>query len=146
MFRGQFRYTIDPKGRLSIPARFREELSAAYGDRLVIVPLVELQVHPLSEWQQIEEKVNALSRFDPQARQMRERYISLGEDVTLDPQGRILVRQECRERTGLTKDVVIVGMGKYFAVWDSARWAAHQEEDTTPLDEIFASMAQKGVL
>jgi MraZ protein len=148
VFRGQFRYTIDPKGRLSIPSKFRETLNSSYGDRLVIVPVAEraLEVHPMAEWQAIEEKVNALSRFDPQVRRFRERYVSLGEDVTLDPQGRIHVRQECRERTGLTRDVVIVGMGRYFDVWDQQRWEEHQQEDATPIDDLFRDMAQKGVL
>ena len=148
MFRGQFRHTIDPKGRLSIPSKFRDLLDASFGDRLVIVPVAEraLEVHPLSAWQEFEDKVNAQSRFDPDVRRFHERYVSLGEDVTLDPQGRIQVRQECRERTGLTKDVVIVGMGRYFDVWDVTRWTDHQSAHDTPMDELFARMAQKGVL
>lgn len=148
MFRGQFRHTIDPKGRLSIPSKFRDLLNASYGDRLVIVPVAAraLEVHPLSAWQEFEDKVNAQSRFDPDVRRFHERYVSLGEDVALDPQGRIHVRQECRERTGLTKDVVIVGMGRYFDVWDAERWTGHQQAHDTPMDELFARMAQKGVL
>lgn len=146
MFRGQFRHTIDPKGRLSIPAKYRERLTSDLGDKLVIVPInSSLEVHPLAHWQAIEVKVSALSKFDPDVRKFRHQYLSLGEDVMLDPQGRIQVKQEYRERAGLVKDVMIVGMGDYFDVWDTDRWAGHQSSAEEPLDDLFARIATKGV-
>ena len=71
VFRGHFRHTVDPKGRLSIPAKFREALADGYGEKLVIVPNgAALEVHPLKSWQELEAKVSALPRFDQDARQV----------------------------------------------------------------------------
>lgn len=154
-FRGQFRHTVDPKGRLSIPAKFRDVLQSDYGSELVIAPIGDvitrptakayLEVHPFTEWQEIEARVRTLSRFDEDVRKFRRDYISLGDNVPLDPQGRIQVKQEYRERTGLAKDVIIVGMGDYFEVWNAERWAAHQSTDEEPLDNLFSRIAKKGV-
>ena len=147
MFRGQYRHTIDPKGRLSIPARFRDVLNSEYGDKLVIVPIkgAQIEVHPLSRWQEIEASASKQSRFDEDVRKFRRLYLSLGEDVTLDPQGRIQIRQDYRERAALVKDVMIVGMGEYFDVWDAERWTSHQESADEPLDDLFSRVARKGI-
>jgi MraZ protein len=146
VFRGQFRHTIDPKGRLSIPAKFRERLSADFGPNLVVVPINSaLEVHPLAAWQATEARVANLSKFDPDVRRFRQQYLSLGEDVALDPQGRIQVKQEYRERVGLLKDVMIVGMGDSFEVWDAERWVMHQSGEEQPLEDLFARIAAKGV-
>ena len=83
MFRGHFRHTIDPKGRLSIPAKFREALDGDLGDKLVIVPIDHsLEVHPLSAWRDIEAKVAALPKFDEDARKLKYAYLSRAHDVT----------------------------------------------------------------
>ena len=147
MFRGQYRHTIDPKGRLSIPAKFRDVLNTEYGDKLVIAPVksAEIQVHPLSRWQELEAKVSRLSPFDEDVRRFRRQFLSLGEDVTLDPQGRIQIRQDYRERAALVKDVMIVGMGEYFDVWNVERWTAAQDAPDESLDDLFSRVAQKGV-
>jgi MraZ protein len=69
MFRGRYQHTIDPKGRLSVPSKFRDAM-AQYGEALVVVPNEHsLEVHPLEEWQRMEEKLNAQSAF---AREVRE--------------------------------------------------------------------------
>lgn len=147
MFRGRYRHTIDAKGRLSIPARYRELLKSAHGDVLMVVPLKNRPVHvyPVAEWQVLEAKVDGLSNFDPVAIRFREQFLSFGEEVVVDPQGRIQLRQECRERGGLGRDVVIVGMGRFFTIWDAARLAEHDELEAAPMDELFAQIAAKGV-
>ena len=131
MFRGHFKHTIDPKGRVSIPAKIREALSA-HGDQLVIVPYGSaLEVHPLPLWQALEEKIRSLPRFDPDRRKLAYQYLSRGLDVGIDPQGRIQVPQEYRERAGLAKDVWIIGLEEKFEVWDVERWA-HFEREAGP--------------
>jgi MraZ protein len=147
LFRGHYRHTIDAKGRLSIPSRFREALVDAGGDNLVIVPNGRgLEVYPLTAWEELEAKVAALPSLDPDARQFRYSYLSLGQDVALDPQGRIQVSSDYRERAGLVKDVLIIGMQKIFEVWDAERWE-HFERDGggSTLDELRARLAGKGV-
>jgi MraZ protein len=147
VFRGHYRHTIDKKGRLSIPSRFREALSDGGGDKLVIVPNGKgLDVHPLPSWEALEARVAKLPSLDPDARQFRYSYLSLGQDVVLDPQGRIQISSDYRERVGLVKDVLIIGMQEMFEVWDAERWA-HFERDSGggTLDELRARLASKGV-
>ena len=148
MFRGHYRHTIDTKGRLSIPSRFRDVLASGWGDKLVIVPNGKgLDVHPLQWWEELEGKVDALPQLDPDARLFRYKYLSQGQDVELDPQGRIQVSADYRTRAGLVKDVVILGMQKMFEIWDAERWA-HFESDSggsTTLDDVRARLAEKGV-
>src|SRR5262249_25515719 len=135
----------DPKGRLSIPAKFREGL-AGLGDELVIVPNGQgLDVHPLKVWQELEDKGSALPRLDPDKRRFRHRYLSRGLDVSLDSQGRLQVAQKYREAAGLVKNVVIIGMTEYFEVWDLERWSHHERGDGGPLDELYEKLAIKGV-
>ncbi len=146
MFRGQFRHTIDTKGRVSIPAKFREAEAGIAGDKLVIVPNgVALEVHPFQKWEELEQRLSALPRFDQDAREIRHRYLSLGQDVSLDAHGRIQVPQDYRERVGLRKDVLVVGMQEYFEVWDVERWEHAQRDPARPLDELFKKLADKGV-
>ena len=146
VFRGHFRHTIDPKGRLSIPAKFREVLVDGHGDKLVIVPNGDhLEVHPVKLWHALEERVNALPRFDPDRRMIQYTYLSLGLDVTLDPQGRIQISSDYRERAGLAQDVVILGMTERFAGWDTERWSHFQRDHDGPLDDLFERLAGKGV-
>lgn len=151
MFRGQFRHTIDPKGRLSIPAKFRDALADGYGEKLVIVPVKNspvknfLQAHPLKKWEEIEARVSALPRFDEDAWNLRHFYLSHGQDVTLDAQGRIQISPDYRERAGLVKDVVIVGMTDWFEVWNTEHYAMHQSGDREPLGHLFNRLAAKGV-
>jgi len=149
LFRGHYRHTIDTKGRLSIPSRFREVLADGWGDRLVVVPSDNkgLDVYPLKSWEELEVKLEALPTLDPDARKFRYGYLSLGQDVVLDPQGRIQVSADYRQRAGLVKDVVIIGMQRMFEVWDLERWT-HFDRDTrsgSSLDETRARLAEKGV-
>ena len=113
MFRGHYRHTIDTKGRLSIPSRFRDVLAEGWGDKLVIVPSGKgLDVYPLQ---------------------------------VLDPQGRIQISADYRERGALAKDVLIIGMQKRFEVWNAERWAHFERERIGTLDELRARLADKGV-
>src|SRR5918995_5024964 len=112
MFRGRYQHTIDPKGRLSIPAKFRDAL-AGYGDQaaqLIVVPNEHsLEVHPLEEWQRIEEKLNAQPMFTPEVRQLSRLYMSRAKDTALDGAGRILLPPDTRKQAGLHKDLTLVG-------------------------------------
>src|SRR5690349_9424517 len=111
MFRGRYLHTIDPKGRLSVPAKFRDAL-AQYGGNLVVVPNeYSLEVHPLEEWQHLEEKVNSQPMFDPEVRRLSRLYISRAKDVALDGAGRILLPPDTRAQAGLEKEVTILGGG-----------------------------------
>ncbi|MBI4607830.1 MAG: division/cell wall cluster transcriptional repressor MraZ, partial [Candidatus Rokubacteria bacterium] len=135
MFRGRYFHTIDPKGRVSIPAKFREALGSEYSGRLVVVPNDHcLEVHPLEEWQRIEAKVRELSIFNPEVKKISRLYISKAKDVDLDAQGRILIPPDSRAEAGLVKEAALVGGGlMHFEIWDRRRF---EEFDRVHQDEL----------
>jgi MraZ protein len=149
MFRGRYQHTIDPKGRLSVPAKFRDVL-AQYGDRgeqLIVVPNEHaLEVHPLEEWQRIEEKLNAQPMFTPEVRQLSRLYMSRAMEVSLDGAGRILVPPDTRKQAGLAKDVTLVGGGRrMFEVWDRARFEEYERTQGDSLPTLFEKLSVYGV-
>jgi MraZ protein len=150
VFRGHFQHTIDPKGRLSIPAKFREAmgtLGEQWTDKLVIVPVDDcLEVHPLPLWEEIAARVSAMSEFDQDVEDYQRFYTSRALDVGIDPQGRVQIPPDYRERVGLTKNVVIMGLTKRFEVWDTERWAGHERARGVPIGQIRARLASKARL
>ena len=147
MFRGRFHHTMDPKGRLSIPAKFRDALERDYGEkRLVVVPNDHcLEVHPFKEWGRIEDKVRDLPQLDPEVQKFNRLYISRAMDATLDGQGRIQIVPEYRERAGLMKDVVLVGGVRKFEIWDRERWEEYDRTNQPELRSLFEKISSMGV-
>ncbi|MFQ5896944.1 MAG: division/cell wall cluster transcriptional repressor MraZ [Candidatus Methylomirabilia bacterium] len=143
MFRGRFHHTIDPKGRLSIPAKFREAQLEHFGENLIVVPNEHcLEVYPLEEWQRVEEKVRQLPTFSPERKAIARLFTSKARDASLDRQGRIQLPPECRAEVGLVKDVTIVGGGLlHFEVWDRRRF---EEFDRTHQDQIPTVLERLG--
>jgi len=148
VFRGHFRHTVDPKGRLSIPARFRELLADGFGDKLVIVPNGRggLDVHPERNFNELSDRIGRLPRLDPFRRAFQYQYLSRAQDVILDPQGRIQIPLDLRQSESLTKEALIIGMQERFEVWNSERFQ-HYERDKigAPIEDIEAKLADKGV-
>jgi MraZ protein len=149
MFRGRYQHTIDPKGRLSIPSKFRDALAqvGSHADQLVVVPNEHsLEVHPLEEWQRIEEKLNAQPLFTPEVRQVSRLYMSRAKDVTLDGAGRILLPPDTRKQAGLEKEVTLVGGGRrMFEVWDRARFEEYERTQGDSLPTLFDKLSGYGV-
>ncbi len=146
VFRGQFSHTVDPKGRVSIPADFREVLADGFGDKLMLAPNGNsLDVYPERTWKELEAKVSELPLLDPDRRKFQYLYLSGGKMVMLDPQGRVQIPQNYRERAALVKDVEIVSMMTYFEIWDKERWAHFQRDNGGPLDDLRERLASKGV-
>jgi mraZ protein len=126
MFRGQFAHSIDAKGRVAVPSRFREVLAGAGEQRLVITPALFdpcMHVYPLRAWEEFEAKVAQLKQFDPHAIRLRRMYVSAAVDCELDKQGRLLVPPQLREHASLSKDVLWAGIGNKAELWASERWA-----------------------
>jgi MraZ protein len=147
MFRGRYQHTIDPKGRLSVPAKYRDVLAQYDGGGLIVVPNGEaLEVHPLPEWERIEARFNDQSMFDPTVRQMGRLYVSHAKDVEMDTAGRILLPPDTRAQVGLVRDVTLIGLGrKYFEVWDRTRFEEYERVNGDGLPTGFARLAQLGV-
>jgi len=147
MFRGRYFHTLDPKGRLSVPVKYRDTLQAGSNGTLVLVPNeVCLEVHPLGEWERIEEKLAERSLFDSRLRKAQRLYMSLAKETVLDGAGRILIPPDVRERAGLSRDVTLVGGSRrFFEVWDRHRFEEFERSSQGELPSVFQRLARLGV-
>ena len=130
MFRGFHTVSIDDKGRMAIPSRFRQRLKADADGQLVqtLNPLDRsLWIYPLQDWEGIETKLAALSEFDKRSRRTKQMMRGYACDCQMDSQGRILVPAELRDYAQLQKQVVILGQGNKFEVWDQASWEKQRD-------------------
>ena len=147
MFRGRYQHTVDPKGRVSIPAKYRDLLAQYDGATLVVVPNESaLEVHPLDEWERIEARIGEKSMFDADLRKIGRLYISRAREVELDGAGRILLPPESRTQAGLARDVTLMGPGrKFFEIWDRSRFEEYERTNGDGLPAGFDRLAQMGV-
>lgn len=124
MFRGVTTLSLDTKGRLAVPSRYRDVLSAQGDGRVVVTadPSKCLLLFPLLEWEPIEKKLNSLSSFNPQTRSLQRLLVGNAADLELDATGRILLPAMLREFAALEKSVVLVGQGAKFELWNESRW------------------------
>ena len=147
MFRGRYQHTVDPKGRVSIPAKFRDALAQFDGTLIVVPNGSALEVHPLESWQRLESRMHEKSRFDADVRKFGRLYISNAKEVSLDGVGRILLPPDTREKAGLEKDVTVVGLGlDFFEVWDRARFVEYERTNSDGIESVFERLADKGDL
>jgi MraZ protein len=147
VFRGRYQHTIDPKGRVSVPAKYRNLLAESANPTLIVVPNGEaLEVHPLEEWERIEARINERSMFDLEIRKLGRLYISRAKEVEMDGAGRILLPPDSREPCGLVKDVTLVGSGRrYFEIWDRKRFEEYERTNGDGLPSGFERLSQLGV-
>ena len=125
MFRGQFLHTVDAKGRVSLPSRFRDVLTAGGDARFVLTPAPFdscLHLYPMRAWEEFEQKVSELPSMDPNAVRFRRLYVSAAVECELDGSGRVLGPPHLRERADLEKEVVWAGMGKILELWAKSSW------------------------
>jgi len=120
MFLGEFSHTIDDKGRLTLPSKFRALLAGG----LVVTRGIDkcLFVFPLNEWQTLAGKVSNLPLVDPQAREFRRLLFSGASDDVPDKQGRVLIPQYLREYASLDGEVVVAGLNTHVEIWSPAAW------------------------
>ena len=152
MFRGIASLNLDAKGRLAVPARYRDALQQQSDGQIVITINHEercLWMYPLDIWEDIEEKVVKLPTFDPRSQRLKRLLIGHATDCELDGSGRVLVPPPLRDYGELTKRVMLVGQGNKFEIWDEALWNAQTEaalehrtdRDETPMPAELESLA-----
>jgi len=136
MFRGISNLTLDAKGRLAMPARYRERLAETCGGQLVVTIDRDhcLLIYPLPEWEALEERLVRLPSLNPQARELQRLLLGHATEVELDGHSRLLLPPELRGFAGLERDVVLLGLGRKFELWQQANWDARREAslDHTP--------------
>jgi MraZ protein len=131
MFRGECSLTVDVKGRLAVPARYRERLAETCSGRMVItISVMErcLVVYPFPQWQRIERSLDELPAFDAEAQAINHLLIGHAAECDLDRHGRMLLPQSLREFASIDKRVKMVGLVRKFELWDESAWAARREE------------------
>jgi MraZ protein len=139
VFRGEFGISMDSKGRLAIPARYRERLEDACGGKLVItISLLErcLVAYPFPDWQRIEDELRELPALDAKAQAISHLLIGHATECDLDGQGRILLPPSLREFAGLERRIRMVGQVRKFELWDEDVWTARRAELLSQVEEL----------
>lgn len=129
MFQGAAQLNLDSKGRLAIPARYRDMLLAHCAGNLVLTADADgcLLLYPQPDWLPIRDKLNRLSSFNPKSRALQRLLVGYANDEVMDGAGRVLIAPALRGYAGLDKRVMLVGQGNKFELWDEAKWQSQQE-------------------
>jgi len=130
VFRGVAQLNLDSKGRLAVPAKFRDAIAARCSGHLVITADSDrcLLIYPQPDWEPIEQKLMALSSFNAQIRELQRRLVGYAEDVVMDATGRILVPPALRHFAQLEKAAMLVGQGNKFELWNKDNWEGRMEQ------------------
>ncbi|MCR5457614.1 MAG: division/cell wall cluster transcriptional repressor MraZ [Clostridiales bacterium] len=140
MFLGEFSHATDAKGRVFMPAKFRDEL----GKEFIVTRGIDkcLCVYPLSEWEKYTARIEEFPQV--QARKVRRFIYSAACKAELDSQGRVLLTNEQREYAEIGKTVSVLGVGKYIEIWASENWDAEkQSEDASEIEDIMLKLEEK---
>ena len=146
MFRGRYEHSIDGKGRISIPSKFREILSQKYDDRLIITNFDHcLVAFPYEEWSVLEQKVGSFSLVRKDTTAFLRFFYSSAIDCAIDKQGRLLIPQTLRDYASLQKDAVLVGEGKRIEIFAKERWEEEARKAEESFDQIRDTLANLGI-
>lgn len=143
MFIGEFNHTVDVKGRINIPAKFREQLNETF---FITKGLDEcLFVFPEDEWRMFEDKLKGLPLTNKSARAFVRLFFAGATECSFDKQGRIIVPGNLREYAHLEKDVKVIGVGTRVEVWSNQTWESYSNPENISYDEIAEQMAELGI-
>ncbi len=128
MFRGASKVTLDSKGRMAIPSRYRERLISRSEGKLVVTVDRDhcLLIYPLPDWEKVQRKLDALPSFNKMARETQRLMVGYATDVELDGHGRILLSKALCEFAALDKQAMLLGQTNRFELWDEDRWNQRQ--------------------
>jgi MraZ protein len=142
VFRGSYEHTVDSKGRVSVPSKFRDIIADRYDGRLVLAMDYDrcLTVYPLEEWERLEEKIKTLSLMKQEVKDFRRFLLSSATECELDKQGRILIPPAHREHAVITKNVMLVGIIEKIEIWDVKTWEARNLQNGDKIGEALAAL------
>lgn len=150
MFRGVNHITLDAKGRMAMPTRYRDRLQDRCAGQLVVTidPDHCLLLYPLPEWEEIERKLVRLPSLNKQARRLQRLLIGHATECQLDSNGRVLLPPPLREFAGLARHAVLIGQGNKFELWDEQTWnerrdswLAEEDADDLELSDVLGSLS-----
>jgi MraZ protein len=142
MFRGQFTYSVDSKGRISIPAKLRRHVSAEANDTFMMTRGTQtcIDIYPLDQWLVFEEKLNNLNQFKPDDIRFIRTLLQYASEDTLDSQSRILVPQPLIEYAKIEKEVLILGALKKIEVWNPRIFDDYLKQSEETYEQIAAKV------
>ena len=143
MLTGEFNHSIDAKGRLIIPSKFREDL----GENFMITKGMDgcLFIYPENEWKTFEEKLRTLPLTNKKARDFKRFFLGSAVDGDLDKQGRVLISSALRAYAGLEKEVVLAGVLDRIEIWNKTAWDERKAEVEADIEEIANDMEDLGL-
>ncbi|MBQ9827656.1 MAG: division/cell wall cluster transcriptional repressor MraZ [Lachnospiraceae bacterium] len=143
MFIGEYNHTIDAKGRMIIPQKFREGL----GESFFMSKGLDgcLVLYPEDQWIKFVDKLNNLSDIRKDNRDLKRFFLSGASDCEIDKQGRVLITPTLREYAGLKKDIVITGASTRIEVWNRNKWDDISNIDVDDMDDIAERLAEQGI-
>jgi MraZ protein len=130
MFRGATKVTLDAKGRIAIPSRYRERVMAR-GDGHLVVTVDQghcLLIYPLPDWEEIERKLMRLPSLNERTRDLQRLMVGYATEIDMDAHGRVLLTRELREYADLDRQAMLVGQGIKFELWNEERWNAKRDQ------------------
>ena len=130
VFRGINTIMLDAKGRMAMPARYREQLQQHGAGQLVVTIDTNhrcLLLYPAPDWEHIERQIESLSSFDPMSQRVKHLLIGHANDLEMDSSGRILLPQELRLYARLEKHICLIGQGKKLEIWDQHNWEKQRD-------------------
>ncbi|MFZ1519051.1 MAG: division/cell wall cluster transcriptional repressor MraZ [Ignavibacteriaceae bacterium] len=146
MFRGQFTYSMDSKGRIAIPAKLRKHISADANDTFIMTRGLSncIDLYPLDEWQKIEEKLLDLNSFQPDDARFLRMFVQFASEDVMDVQSRIMVPGSLISYAKIEKEVMILGALKKIEIWNPKVYEEYLNQSPQTYEEIAAKvMASK---
>ncbi len=143
MFMGEYHHSLDPKGRLFLPAKFREDL----GDKFIATKGLDgcLFVYTKEEWAILENKLRQLPLAKPEARAFLRFFFAGAAELETDKQGRVLIPNNLREHAQLDKDAVIVGVSSRVEIWSRQVWEDYNEKISPTVAQIAENLIDLGI-
>ena len=143
MFIGEYEHTLDTKGRIIIPSKFREKL----GDEFVMTKGLDncLFVYPKSEWDVFEEKLKTLPLTNRDARAFIRFFFAGASEGCLDKQGRVTIPSNLRKHSKLDKDAIIIGVSTRIEIWSRDEWESYNDDENLSYDSISEKMLELGI-
>jgi len=143
MFLGEYQHSLDSKGRITIPSKFREQLD----NRFVVTKGLDncIFLYPLNEWHVIEEKLRLLPLTRADVRSFARFFFSGASELEFDKQGRTVLPLNLRDYAAIDKDVVIIGVGARVEIWSTEKWAEYNQSAESSYEEIAESLVDLGI-
>lgn len=146
MFRGRFEYSIDDKGRVKVPPRFKEVLKNRNQNTLVLTVFDDcIYAYPYDVWEELEKKASQLPLTNKAARRFKRMFFSSAVDVSIDRQGRIHIPQLLRDDVEIDKDVVVLGNLDHIEIWAKHRWIDESKALKDAQEELAEEIEKLGI-